>query len=138
MNFFQEIFDLADDIDLSIRIKRKGATLTISVLPATGTGNALVVTGTPQELADGFQELIARPIADVKTIITNAETFKKSAEEAASKKAPKAAPEKEKAEKKKPAKDKPKKAKPEKSAEKEQSGDKEQPKEESAQPTMFD
>lgn len=141
MNFFQEIFDLGENIDLSMTIARAGDRLSVTVRPGSSQIlHPLVVTGTPQELMEGFTNAIMTPIKDVIGLMTNAEQFKKSAEEAAglAKKSAESKPaaakketpvKKEKLRKPKPAKEKP--AKPAKAEEKE-----EQP-QEPAEPTLF-
>lgn len=82
MNFFQQIFDLADGVDLSIKIKRKNDKLTVSMLPGTsGNTKPLIVVGTPAELDAGIEMLFVNPINEVKDLVSNAADFKKAVTE---------------------------------------------------------
>lgn len=89
MNFFQHIFDLADGVDLSIKIKRKNDKLTVSVLPGSSTSvTPLTVTATPEELDQGLDIIIVRPLLEVKALISNEAEFKKSIQERSAKTEP--------------------------------------------------
>lgn len=145
MNFFQHIFDLADGVDLSIKIKRKNDKLTVSVLPGSSTSvTPLTVTATPEELDQGLDIIIVRPLLEVKALISNEAEFKKSVQERSAKTEPtgkgttsdkKNAPttKKEKAAKEKKSK-KPKKSKTSPIPETTAAPDGEQP---ASQPTFF-
>jgi PRTRC genetic system protein E len=145
MNFFKEIFDLGENVNLNMTIARAGDRLSITVLPASSQKlQPLVATGTPEELAEGFAYAITTPLKEVIGLMTNAEQFKKSAEEAAgtSKKEAEVKPAAAKKEKpaktakSKPAKEKPKKEKPAKPA-KPAKATAEEPSIEEGEPTLF-
>lgn len=63
MSFFHQIHNLGDDADLTLRIVRKDDKLTIDVRPGARTSlTPKVITGTPEDLADGFlQAILAKP-----------------------------------------------------------------------------
>ncbi|MDF2189319.1 hypothetical protein [Paraflavitalea sp. CAU 1676] len=61
MSFFHQIHNLGDDADLTLRIVRKDDKLTIDVRPGARTGlTPKILTGTPEELADGFLQAITK------------------------------------------------------------------------------
>lgn len=145
MNFFQEIFDIADGINLSMTIARAADKLSITVLPATSQKlQPLVATGTPDELAEGFTAAITTPLKEAIGLMTNAEQFKKAAEEAAGaikkeaevKPAPAKKEKPVKAAKSKPVKEKLKKEKPAKPAKSKLEEKTEEPQPED-EPTLF-
>lgn len=91
MNFFQTLNEQFPDADLTIRIKSKGGTQSISVLPVSTEENdiqPLIVSGTPEELDEQFFELIKKPLEDTITAIVNLEEQEKSVKASASKPAP--------------------------------------------------
>lgn len=98
MNFFQNIFELTDGIDVTISIKRKNGKLTLSVLPqTTATIQPAIITGTPEELDAGFFDAVKAPIETAKGLKLSLDNFKKSVDmahkettEPAKKEAPKA------------------------------------------------
>ena len=83
MNFFQQLYDQIDGIDVTMTIKRKSGRLTISVLPKTaGTISPAIITGTPEELEAGFFEAVSVPIETAKGLNVRLEQFNKSVETA--------------------------------------------------------
>jgi PRTRC genetic system protein E len=67
MNFFQQMFDLMDGIDVTITMKRKNGKLTMSVLPQTASSiSPALITGTPDELDEGFFDAIKVPLETAK------------------------------------------------------------------------
>jgi PRTRC genetic system protein E len=63
MNFFQQLAELSPDMDLSLRLMKKGDTITVTVLPATAEKiKPLTIAGTPAELDEKFIETIAVPL----------------------------------------------------------------------------
>ena len=116
MNFFEEIYNLGDRTHISMTIMRIGEKLTVSALPVSSANiKALEVTGTPEELAEGFVREITAPMKEVIGIVSNAEQFKKSAEQAAETAKKEAETKKDTAAKQKPAQPS-KPAKPKKEA----------------------
>lgn len=100
---------LEDGDSLSITITKKGDNLITSILPKkadlSDTGkdhlSPLVVSGTPEELEDGFIDAVITPIQQAAGILTNMREFEKGIEaaEANSKAAKKEKERKEKEEK---------------------------------------
>lgn len=89
MNFFQQIYDLADGVDLSIKIKRKNGKLTVSVLPGNSASvMPLNVTATPEELDQNIEKLFVSPLLEVKHLVSNEASFKKSVQERSAKTEP--------------------------------------------------
>lgn len=79
MSFFQKIYDVTDGIDITVTIKRKNGRLTMSVLPqTTATINSALITGTPEELEEGFFEAIKAPIETAKGLKADLEQFNTS------------------------------------------------------------
>lgn len=67
MHFFQQLFDQLDGIDLNLTIKRKNGKMTVMVLPQTlATISPAIITGTPDELQEGFFEAIKAPLTTAK------------------------------------------------------------------------
>ena len=78
--FFQQLFDLTDGIDVSIKVKRKNGKLTLSVLPeTTAVLTPAIITGTPEELDAGFFDAIKAPIETAIGLKTDLEQFAISA-----------------------------------------------------------
>lgn len=100
---------LGDGDSLSITITKKGDNLITSILPKkadlSDTGkdhlSPLVISGTPEELEDGFIDAVITPIQQAAGILTNMREFEKGIEaaEANSKAAKKEKERKEKEEK---------------------------------------
>jgi PRTRC genetic system protein E len=83
MNFFQQIFDLMDGIDVTITMKRKNGKLTMSVLPQTAAViSPALITGTPQELEEGFFNAIRVPMDTAKGLKAELEQFNQSVDNA--------------------------------------------------------
>jgi PRTRC genetic system protein E len=96
-NFFQQLYPLIDGIDITMKVKRKNGRLTISVLPeTTSVISPAILTGTPEELDNGFFAAVSAPISDAKGLKVDLENYKKSIEK--SKEKPKTETEKAKAE----------------------------------------
>ncbi|AVM53289.1 PRTRC genetic system protein E [Bacteroides zoogleoformans] len=81
---------LGDGDSLSITITKKGDNLITSILPKkadlSDTGkdhlSPLVVSGTPEELEDGFIDAVITPIQQATGILTNMREFEKGVEDA--------------------------------------------------------
>ena len=79
MNFFKQMFGLIDGIDITMTIKRKNGKLTLSVLPQTaGTISPALITGTPEELDEGFFEALVVPLTEAKGLKVELENFEAS------------------------------------------------------------
>ena len=91
MEVFKKISEmLGEGSTLTITIAKKGEELVVGILP----GNSLVkdtakncivplnLTGTPEELDNGFIDAIAAPISRTSGLLTNMASFEKSKEEA--------------------------------------------------------
>lgn len=83
MNFFKTITEKFPNADLNIRIKAKGTSVTISVLPMSTKENniqPILVTGTAEELDQQFISLIEKPLAEAIAEIVNLDEHKESIE----------------------------------------------------------
>lgn len=84
---------LGEGSTLTINIARKGETMTVGVLPgndlvkdnAKGKIIPLTLSGTPDELDNGFLEAIAAPVSASSSLLTNMASFEKAQEEAKAK-----------------------------------------------------
>ena len=89
MEFFKQLFELSDGVDLTLRVKRKNEKLTVSILPETGKDiQPLLLTGTPEQLDAEFFNSIKAPVGEVKEILANAKAFVESAKKSAEKSKP--------------------------------------------------
>ncbi len=117
--FFQKLSALAENLDVQVRIFKKGDSLTVSIVPADATAiKPLSLTGTAAELDEGFLEAISAPLEAV-SVKDQVAAYKKDLEQelAEKKKAVAAEVEKEAAaEDAKPAKPAPKKRRSKKDA----------------------
>lgn len=110
MNFFSQISGLIPEgIDLNITVRRSGNRLIVSVIPKSNSLKdeaqnrlaPLVVTGTTDELNEGFIEAISTPIKQATGLLINMTEYENAAKEAeANSKAAKAEKAKKPAEKK--------------------------------------
>jgi PRTRC genetic system protein E len=110
MNFFSQISELIPEgVDLNITVRRSGNRLIVSVIPKSNSLKdeaqnrlaPLVVTGTTDELNDGFIEAISNPIKQATGLLVNMSDFEKAEKEAeANSKAAKAEKAKKPADKK--------------------------------------
>lgn len=120
MNFFKELTELLQGVQVTLTIKEKNGKVSVSVLPdSVDKVQPLVVTATAEELDSKFIDAIRKPIAAVQEVIVHNEAYEKSLEDAKKKAAEKKTEEKGKSADKKIAKKKtaePKKAAPEKKA----------------------
>lgn len=108
MNFFNQISELIPEgVDLNITIRKKAEQLTVSIFPkanglkdeAQNRLSPLVITGSADELNEGFFTAIENPVKKSTGLLTNMLEFEKSAKEAeANSKAEKERKEKEKKE----------------------------------------
>lgn len=81
MDFFKTIKELATGMDITIRIKEKNGKLTVGITPEIQNSSRivpLVMTGTPEELDEGFMDNVAAPLGETKTQLLNLELHKKS------------------------------------------------------------
>ena len=85
MHFFQQLFEQLDGIDVTLTVKRKNGKMTIMVLPQTlATISPAIITGTPDELQEGFFEAVKAPIVEAKGLnveLANMEASIKTAKE---------------------------------------------------------
>ncbi len=94
MEVFKKISEmLGEGSTLTITVAKKGDNLIVGILP----GNSLVkdnakgrivplnLTGTPEELDNGFLEAIEAPVAKASGLLTNMASFEKAQEEAKAK-----------------------------------------------------
>ena len=110
MNFFTQLAALGQGMDVNLRIKGKNGRLTVAVEPQMANVSRLtplVVTGTPEELDEGFIAQFDGAISAVKGLESNLADVKKDATDFATKApakkdsttqakpAPKAAPKKD-------------------------------------------
>lgn len=78
-NFFTSFSPFLDGLDITIKLKRSAVKLTIEVLPVTGTVIAPVqITGTAEELDDGFFEAITKPIEKAVALKVDLDEYIKS------------------------------------------------------------
>lgn len=80
MNFFQQLAQAgAQKVDLTMRIMQKENKLTVNIIPGvkSNTIKPLLITGTPQELDDGFFKTMSPVITEITGLVTNAEEVKK-------------------------------------------------------------
>jgi PRTRC genetic system protein E len=83
MNFFKELAAIAPGVQLTMTVKEKNGKLTISLLPdGLAHVKPLIMTGTPDELDEGFINAIRQPVLDAQGIVVQNEAFQKSLEEA--------------------------------------------------------
>jgi PRTRC genetic system protein E len=83
MEFFKKLYEMLDGIDVSIKVKRKNDKLTISVLPDTTHVIApITVTGTPEELDEGFIEAIRSPLTKIAGLKVDTKQFEETVEKA--------------------------------------------------------
>lgn len=74
--FFEKLSNIADGLDLTLRIKFKDGQYTISVLPdSLEKVQPLILAGTPQEMDEGFIGAIMQPLTDTKKLLTNTEQY---------------------------------------------------------------
>lgn len=87
MNFFQQLA-ATGAVDMSIRILEKNGKLTMEIRPGPDSSKIkpIRVTGTPQELDEGFFAVIAPGIKEIQGLTTNLEEVKKDAAAQAEKK----------------------------------------------------
>lgn len=108
MSFFQQLFEAIDGVTVTITAVRKNDKLTLSVLPGSNTKDIApaIITGTPEELEEGFFPAMRHPIDQVKGLQVQMDEFQKSANAVKDQAEKKKTPEKktEKKAEKKPAK----------------------------------
>ena len=89
--FFTQINQMMNQsVDITLVIRKKDGTLTVSAMPkANGLKDEaqnhivpFVVTGTPEELDMGFIQAICQPIQKVSGLLTNMNSFEQQAEKA--------------------------------------------------------
>lgn len=87
MNFFQNMYEQLDGIDISMTLKRKNGRLTICVLPQTASVlKPAVITGTPEELDTEFFNAVAAPLQEFKGLKVDLDNYQQSLKDAAAKK----------------------------------------------------
>jgi PRTRC genetic system protein E len=86
MKFFEQLKATGKDVHLSIDIKEKNGKYTVMVLPKASDGSRIqpiVVTGTSEELDEGFFKKVGPVLVDTCMQLMNVEEHKKSVSEAA-------------------------------------------------------
>ena len=83
MNFFQQLAMQSGGVDMTIRIMTKNNTMTLNIMPGSGssTTKPLLITGTPSEIDQQFFETVIPGYEEVKGLVTNLDEIKKEAEE---------------------------------------------------------
>ncbi|MCA6431325.1 MAG: PRTRC system protein E [Cytophagales bacterium] len=91
--FFQSISPLLAGVDLTLNIKAKDGLLTISVLPRpnsdtlkTSDLSPVLLTGSPQEIDEGFLAAIKEPITSAAGLTVHLSDFKESLDKTKSEK----------------------------------------------------
>lgn len=122
MNFFTQLATLGQGMDIVLRVKGKNGMLTVSVEPQHANVSKLkplVLTGTPEEMDDGFIGQFDGAVTVARGLSSNLEDVKKDAADLASSTEKQASVKKETPNKNEPAKakapvkkDKPGKEKP--------------------------
>jgi len=90
MNFFNSISNLLPDgVDLNITIRKNGDQLTVSVLPKSNVKDdaaksivPLIISGTVEELDNGFSDAIKAPVSSAVGLLINMSDFEKQMESA--------------------------------------------------------
>lgn len=109
MNFFTQLATLGQGMDIVLRVKGKNGMLTVSVEPQHANVSKLkplVLTGTPEEMDDGFIGQFDGAVTVARGLSSNLEEVKKDAADLASSTEKQASSKKEA-----PKKDEPEKAK---------------------------
>jgi PRTRC genetic system protein E len=92
MNLFTELSNmLPDGVDLSLTIRKKGAEVTVSLMPKSKKVDdpaqfkiqPLIITGTPEELDNEFVAAIKSPLSQSTGLLANMAEHEKSVKEAA-------------------------------------------------------
>lgn len=94
MNFFTQLFTLGQGLDINLRIKGKNGKLTVSVEPLhqnVSKLKPLVLTGTPEEMDEGFIAQFDGVVTVAKGLITNLDEVRKDAADLEKKEPPKTA-----------------------------------------------
>lgn len=92
MNFFTQLASLGQGMDINLRIKGKNGRLTVAIEPQMANVSRLtplVLTGTPEELDEGFIAQFDGAITTAKGLESNLADVKKDAADLASKAAAK-------------------------------------------------
>lgn len=81
-NFFCQLFEQLDGIDLTLKLKRKNGRLEVGVIPdAAGSINSVMIKGTAEDLDKDFLNTIAAPIQKAAGLKVEMEKFNQSIEE---------------------------------------------------------
>ena len=88
MDFFKQLAMQTGGIDITMRIMQKNNSLTINIMPGSGssTMQPILVTGTPAELDENFFSIIAPGVKEVAGLVTNLEDVKKELQDKVDKK----------------------------------------------------
>lgn len=88
-NFFTQLKSVIGQAELQINIKSKGEELTVMINPKSSANDPalsniqpLILSGTPEELDEGFFNGISEPLSRVTGLMINIEEFEKSASKA--------------------------------------------------------
>ncbi len=84
MEFFQNLAGISDKLELTLRIQSINGKLTVAVIPDTLKDiQSLDITGTPEEMDEGFFDLIRQPLEIATGLRSNVDEATKSFEAAA-------------------------------------------------------
>jgi len=78
VNFFTELFPLLEDKEsIELKVQRTGDELTVLLVPKIRSKTATVtISGSPEDLNDGFMEQLTIPVEKIKGLISNAAEVK--------------------------------------------------------------
>lgn len=93
MSFFNQLFELTEGVPMTLRVMRVNDRLTVQVVPDVSvTIKGVELTGTPQELEEGFFRSIQAPIEQVRGLVVQTQAFQASVDQQKKELAEKAAP----------------------------------------------
>jgi PRTRC genetic system protein E len=78
MEFFKELFLMSENLDFTMKVKRVGHELTISILPDKVDGvHPIIITATVEELDKEFFNKIKGPMDKARVTIVNLDNYEK-------------------------------------------------------------
>lgn len=78
VNFFTELFPLLEDKEsIELKVQRTGDELTVLLVPKIkGKTATIAISGSPEDLNDGFMEQLTIPVEKIKGLVSNAAEVK--------------------------------------------------------------
>ena len=78
VNFFTELFPLLEDKEsIDLKVQRTGDELTILLVPKIkGKTATIAISGSPEDLNDGFMAELVKPVEKIKGLVSNASEAK--------------------------------------------------------------